>query len=91
VKTGPLFVSRRQKTLEPIPLRPYIRGDAMGVASINAMSEDQSSNGSGKKTWVEKIGAAFSHQPRNRDELLEILQGAREQGILDYSTTMHSP
>ena len=47
------------------------------------MSEDQSSNGSGKKTWVEKIGAAFSHQPRNRDELLEILQAACEQGILD--------
>ncbi|MGK2924546.1 MAG: HlyC/CorC family transporter [Lysobacterales bacterium] len=47
------------------------------------MSEDQSSNGSGKKTWAEKIGAAFSHQPRNRDELLAILYAACEQGILD--------
>jgi magnesium and cobalt transporter len=47
------------------------------------MSEDQSSNGSGKKTWAEKIGAAFSNQPRNRDELLQILNVACEEGILD--------
>jgi magnesium and cobalt transporter len=47
------------------------------------MSEDQSSNGSGKKTWVEKIGAAFSSQIRDRDQLLEILNGACAQGIVD--------
>ena len=47
------------------------------------MSEDQSSNGSGKLSWVEKIGAAFSNQPRDRDELLEILRQARENGIVD--------
>ena len=47
------------------------------------MSEDQSSNGSGKKTWVEKIGAALSHQPRDRDQLLEILNIACEQGIVN--------
>jgi magnesium and cobalt transporter len=47
------------------------------------MSEDQSSNGSGKKTWVEKIGAAFSNQPRDRQELLEFLNHACEQGIVD--------
>jgi magnesium and cobalt transporter len=47
------------------------------------MSEDQSSNGSGKKTWVEKIGAAFSNQPRDRDQLLEFLNMACEQGIVD--------
>ncbi len=47
------------------------------------MSEDQSSNGSGKMTWIEKIGAAFSSQPRDRDQLLEILNMACEQGILD--------
>jgi magnesium and cobalt transporter len=47
------------------------------------MSEDQSSNGSGKKTWVEKIGAAFSQHPRSRDELLDILRAACEQGIID--------
>lgn len=47
------------------------------------MSEDQSSNGSGKKTWVEKIGAAFSNQPRDREQLLEFLREACEQGIVD--------
>jgi magnesium and cobalt transporter len=47
------------------------------------MSEDQSGNGSGKKTWVEKIGAAFSNQPRDRDQLLESLNIACEQGIVD--------
>jgi len=47
------------------------------------MSEDQSSNGSGKKTWVEKISQAFSNQPRDRDELLAILKQACEQGIVD--------
>ena len=47
------------------------------------MSEDQSSNGSGKKTWAEKIGAAFSNQPRDREELLLFLNEACEQGIVD--------
>ena len=47
------------------------------------MNEDQPSNGSGKRTWVEKIGAAFTQHPRNRDELLELLRVACEQGIVD--------
>ena len=47
------------------------------------MSEDQSSNGSGKMSWVERIGAAFSHQARNRDELLDLLKAACEDGIVD--------
>jgi len=47
------------------------------------MSEDQSSNGSGKKTWVEKIGAAFSNQLRDREHLLEILNEAVQLGLVD--------
>ncbi|MBT8063644.1 MAG: CBS domain-containing protein, partial [Gammaproteobacteria bacterium] len=47
------------------------------------MNEDQPSNGSGKRTWVEKIGQAFSSQPRDRDELLQILKEARDEGIVD--------
>ncbi len=47
------------------------------------MSEDQSSNGSGRKSWVERIGKAFSNLPRNRDELKEFLQETCEQGVLD--------
>jgi magnesium and cobalt transporter len=47
------------------------------------MSDDQPGNGSGKQTWVEKIGKAFSSQPRDRDELLEVLSDARDQNIVD--------
>ena len=47
------------------------------------MSEDQSSSGSGKQTWVEKIGRAFSNQPRDREELKEFLTEVCEQGIVD--------
>lgn len=55
----------------------------MGVATVTNMSEDQSSSGSGKRTWVEKIGAAFSNQPRDREHLLEILGEACEAGLVD--------
>jgi magnesium and cobalt transporter len=47
------------------------------------MSEDQSSGGSGKLTWVEKIGRTFSSQPRNRDELITLLKESCEDGIFD--------
>ena len=47
------------------------------------MSEDQSSNGSGKSTWAEKIGKAFSNHPRDRKELKALLKEACEHGIVD--------
>lgn len=47
------------------------------------MSEDPSSSGSGRKSWVEKLGKAFSNVPRNREELEDMLQELREQGVLD--------
>ena len=47
------------------------------------MNEDQSSSGSGKSTWIEKIGKAFSNQPRNRDELITLLKEACEHSIVD--------
>jgi len=47
------------------------------------MSEDQSSNGSGPKSWVERIGKAFSTLPRNREELKEVLQESFNEGVLD--------
>lgn len=62
---------------------PYIRGSATSAANVTIMSEDQSSNGSGKKTWVEKIGAAFSNQLRDREHLLEILEEASQLGLFD--------
>lgn len=47
------------------------------------MSEDQSSNGSGPKTWVGRISKAFSPEPRDRDELKELIKESFEKGILD--------
>ena len=47
------------------------------------MNEDQSGNDSGKRTWVEKIGQAFSPQPRSRDNLLELLKAAADDGVID--------
>jgi len=45
--------------------------------------EDQSINGSGLKSWVEKIGKALSTLPRNRDELIELLQEIHQEGVVD--------
>jgi len=47
------------------------------------MNDDQSDNGPGKRTWVEKIGQAFSPQPRSRDELLDLLKAAADEGVID--------
>ena len=47
------------------------------------MSEDQSSNGSGPDTWMGRISKVFSSEPRDRDELKELIQESFEKGILD--------
>jgi magnesium and cobalt transporter len=47
------------------------------------MSDDQSSNGAGDKTWVERITGAFSSEPRDRDELKELLNESLQKGVLD--------
>ena len=47
------------------------------------MSEDQSSNGSGHKTWMERLGNIFTSEPRDREELKELINEACEKGILD--------
>ena len=47
------------------------------------MSEDQSSNGSGPKTWMGRIGNLFTSEPRDREELKELINEACEKGILD--------
>lgn len=45
------------------------------------MNEDRSS--SGQKSWLEKIAQAFAHEPKNREELLELLHDAHENKLLD--------
>jgi magnesium and cobalt transporter len=51
--------------------------------TLSNMSEDQSSNGSGRKTWMERIAKVFSYAPRNRDELKQLINESCDKGILD--------
>ncbi len=45
------------------------------------MSDDQSSSGS--KTWWERLSQAFSDDPQNKEDLLEILREAETDNIID--------
>ncbi|EGH46776.1 metal ion transporter, partial [Pseudomonas syringae pv. pisi str. 1704B] len=45
------------------------------------MSEDRSSNG--QKSWLGKLTQAFVHEPKNRQELLELLREAHQNKLLD--------
>ncbi len=48
------------------------------------MSDERSE--SGDKTWLEKIAQAFNHEPRSREELLEVLQIAADNEVIDGDT-----
>jgi len=60
-----------------------MRSDAKGVASDTTMSEDQSSSGSGRLGFLERVSRAFHSEPRDRDDLKEVLDEALERGVLD--------
>ncbi|GIZ11573.1 HlyC/CorC family transporter [Pseudomonas sp. NCCP-436] len=45
------------------------------------MSEDRSSNE--QRSWFNKLTQAFAHEPRNRQELLEVLRDAHQNQLLD--------
>jgi len=47
------------------------------------MNEEQSSNGSGSDTWMGRISKVFSSEPRDREELKELIQESCAKGILD--------
>lgn len=47
------------------------------------MNEDRSSSDSGDKSWIEKIAAAFSSEPRTRQELSEVMDLARDNELID--------
>jgi magnesium and cobalt transporter len=55
----------------------------MGVVTQTNMSEDQSSNGSGRKSWMERIGDVFTSEPRDREELKTLINESCDKGILD--------
>ncbi len=47
------------------------------------MSEDQSSNGSERKTWMGRLSDVFTSEPRDREELKELINESCQKGILD--------
>ena len=47
------------------------------------MNEDHSRNGSPNKSFLEKISHFLSGEPQNRSELLEVLQTAQENSLID--------
>lgn len=47
------------------------------------MNEDRSSNGSGQKSWFERLSHAFSGEPRTREELIELLRDAQRRNLFD--------
>ena len=50
------------------------------------MTEDQSGNGAGQKTWIGRIASVFSSEPRDRDELKELLKESLQKGVLESDT-----
>jgi len=52
------------------------------------MNDDppNSSNGSGGKTWLDRLGRMFGADPRSREDLLELLREAAESGLLEAET-----
>ena len=45
------------------------------------MSKDRSSNG--QKSWISKLTKAFAYEPKNRQELLELMREAHHNKLLD--------
>lgn len=47
------------------------------------MTDEHPSSNPGKKSWLEKVAEAFAGEPKDREELKEILNEAHENDILD--------
>lgn len=47
------------------------------------MSDDSQNTPSTSRTWLEKIGHAFSGEPRDRNELIEMLHQAHDKQLID--------
>ncbi|MBB5015161.1 HlyC/CorC family transporter [Rehaibacterium terrae] len=50
------------------------------------MSEDPSSSPPERRSWLDRLSAAFSGEPRSREDLLEILREAQANGLLTADT-----
>ncbi len=47
------------------------------------MASDHSSNGSSTKSWLDKVSQFFSDEPEDKQDIIEILQNARQRALLD--------
>ncbi len=47
------------------------------------MSEDRSSNDPGDRSWIEKISAAFSAEPKTKEDLVELLNLSHSNDLID--------
>ena len=47
------------------------------------MSEDHSSSGPGRRSFLERVARAFGSEPRDRQDLRDVLDEALERGVLD--------
>lgn len=52
------------------------------------MNDDSSnsSNGSGSRSWLERIGRVFGSEPRSREDLIELLREVTESGLIESET-----
>lgn len=52
------------------------------------MNDDSSnsSNGSGSRSWLERLGRAFGSEPRSREDLIELLREVTESGLIESET-----
>lgn len=47
------------------------------------MSDDQSGSGSGRKSFLERLTRPFQAEPRDREELRQLLNETRDRGVLE--------
>ncbi len=47
------------------------------------MSEDRSSNDPGDRSWIEQISAAFSAEPKTKEDLVELLNLSHSNDLID--------
>jgi len=47
------------------------------------MKEDQSDNGSGQRSWIDKLSHALLGEPRDREQLVHVLREAQARGLFD--------
>jgi magnesium and cobalt transporter len=47
------------------------------------MESDPSSNGSGQRSWLERLGQALAGEPKDRQQLIDLLRDAQRRNLLD--------